>query len=238
MSPLPTRKPNRLPFKELYQVGHWYFVTICVQDRQCIFVGESPCFPNPQSNSYFPETEITTTFPNPQPSPRFSSTSKFMLNQNGEILKQEWLVNLNFYTNIILDEYVIMPNHFHGIIGFNGVPTSKNTQKPTNLFKIISAFKSSSYRKIKSLHLDECIDQHDLSEFNVAEIPSLYGKQGLSPTVEFLIQKYNSIWQKSFYDHIIRNDKDLDRIREYILNNPLNWKIDSLNPVNYKDGRD
>jgi REP element-mobilizing transposase RayT len=42
----------------------------------------------------------------------------------------------------------------------------------------------------------------------------------------------HKIWQKSFYDHIIRNDTDLLRIQEYIMNNPINWELDTLNPNN------
>jgi REP element-mobilizing transposase RayT len=37
-----------------------------------------------------------------------------------------------------------------------------------------------------------------------------------------------SIWQRNYYEHIIRNDNDLDRVRDYIVNNPLNWEIDEL----------
>jgi REP element-mobilizing transposase RayT len=47
-----------------------------------------------------------------------------------------------------------------------------------------------------------------------------------------LINSYHTIWQKSFYDHIIRDEKDLQRIREYIYNNPLKWELDILNPKN------
>ena len=46
------------------------------------------------------------------------------------------------------------------------------------------------------------------------------------------MNKYNTFWQKSFYDHIIRNDTDLLRIQEYIMNNPINWELDALNPNN------
>jgi putative transposase len=42
----------------------------------------------------------------------------------------------------------------------------------------------------------------------------------------------NNLWQKSFYDHVLRNEQDLLRIQEYILFNPLNWHLDSLNPKN------
>jgi putative transposase len=111
-----------------------------------------------------------------------------------------------------------MPNHFHGIIGFNDIPISKSTGKPSDLTKIISSFKSSAYRKVKALCLDygEGVDQGD------------FGKQGLFGT-KGLIYNYNTIWQKSFYDHIIRNEQDLQRIREYVANNPLSWELDSLN---------
>ena len=40
------------------------------------------------------------------------------------------------------------------------------------------------------------------------------------------------LWQRSFYDHVIRNDQDLNRIREYIVNNPAKWALDKLNPEN------
>ncbi len=43
-------------------------------------------------------------------------------------------------------------------------------------------------------------------------------------------------WQRSFYDHIIRNNEDLHRIREYIQNNPLKWHLDRENPQNYGRG--
>ena len=43
------------------------------------------------------------------------------------------------------------------------------------------------------------------------------------------------IWQRNYYEHIIRNENDLNRIREYILNNPLQWDNDENNPVNFND---
>lgn len=39
-------------------------------------------------------------------------------------------------------------------------------------------------------------------------------------------------WQKNYYDHIIRNEKELDQIRQYIVNNPLKWELDKSNPEN------
>ena len=58
------------------------------------------------------------------------------------------------------------------------------------------------------------------------------GDQEVSATVNNLIQNYHTIWQKSFYDHIIRDQKDYTKIQEYIYNNPLKWELDLLNPKN------
>lgn len=183
-----TRKHNRLPHKILYLGNNWYFVTICVQDRVCIFVEETPTFP-------------------------------FAKN----IIQNEWLNIAKFYSNVVLDQFVIMPNHFHGIIGFYGAPFANINQKNTDLSKIISTFKTITTKKIKEL-----ISTNDNE--NLANV-GVNGNVGVSST-KYLIQKYNTIWQKSFYDHVIRGEKDLQRIQEYVLNNPLQWELDILNPKN------
>ena len=46
-----------------------------------------------------------------------------------DIIQNEWLNIVKFYPNVLLDEFVIMPNHFHGIIGFNGIPVANVNQK-------------------------------------------------------------------------------------------------------------
>ena len=43
---------------------------------------------------------------------------------------------------------------------------------------------------------------------------------------------YMAVWQRNYYEHVIRNEDDLDEIREYIVNNPLKWDLDSENPQN------
>jgi REP element-mobilizing transposase RayT len=43
---------------------------------------------------------------------------------------------------------------------------------------------------------------------------------------------YMAVWQRNYYEHVIRNEDDLDEIREYMVNNPLKWDLDSENPNN------
>lgn len=90
----------------------------------------------------------------------------------------------NHYSNIILDEFIVMPNHVHGIIGI-----SNNETDGHNLSEFIRALKTFSSRRIN----------------NIRKTPGI------------------SVWQSRFYEHIIRNDRELDNTREYIRNNPINW---------------
>lgn len=127
--------------------------------------------------------------------------SKMLLNKFGKIIETQWEWLAHQYPYIQLDEFVIMPNHIHGIlinVG-TGRDLSLRNQKIKSLSEIIGAFKTTS---------SKMIHQNGLNEFK---------------------------WQRSFYDHIIRNEKSLIHIREYIINNPLNWDLDSENQRNQKN---
>ena len=123
----------------------------------------------------------------------------------GEIVKNYWEKLPKHFPKVKLDEYVIMPNHIHGIIIItegrdliNQIPTKSNFPLMKNpkmtLGKIIRHYKAHSAKYI-----------HD------------------SGYVDFQ-------WQPLFYDRIVRNDKELDNIRDYIINNPLKWFLDEENP--------
>ncbi|MEK7263915.1 MAG: transposase [Bacteroidota bacterium] len=130
-----------------------------------------------------------------------------VLNEYGEIVKEQWLWLEQQYDYVQLDEWIIMPNHFHGIIVIksnddvgNGRDRSLQSQTPQKKIKplseIIGAFKTTSSKRI---HLS------GLFEFR---------------------------WQKSFYDHIVRNEESLNKIREYIIRNPIKWEMEKNNPEN------
>jgi putative transposase len=186
MSQIFRRKPNRIKVENIYSDMNWFFITICVQNRTCIFEIDE----NVEENFNSPESQ-----------------------ELNSVIKSVWLSLPNQYFNLTLDEYMIMPNHFHGIIGFTDTPISNQSQKPTDLSKIIKYFKSKTTIEIKDFVNN--------------------GELKFSSTKKFL-ENHNSIWQKSFYDHIILGDQDLARIQEYITNNPAQWELDILNPANYR----
>lgn len=127
-----------------------------------------------------------------------------LLSEIGNIITQHWQNTVIIRPNVQLDEYVIMPNHIHGIIVIDNdsninveahsyAPLQSGRaslqNKRNNLSNIIRGFKSASTNNIRS-------------------------------------SGYDFRWQRNYYEHIIRNEKELNRIRDYIINNPANWKDD------------
>lgn len=127
------------------------------------------------------------------------------LNRLGKVVHKYWTIIPNHFDHISLDEFVIMPNHIHGIIVIEPSITTvvgdavlrplRGVNRSKMLIpKIIHGFKSTVTRKIHN--------QFPISEF---------------------------AWQRSYYDHIIRDKNGLEKIRLYIKSNPENW----LNDKNY-----
>jgi REP-associated tyrosine transposase len=121
-------------------------------------------------------------------------------NKLGEQVNSIWSKISEHYPSVETDYYVIMPNHFHGIIILNNSVGTRHAlslqNKEHNLGNVVGSFKSA---------LCKWAHQNGFPSFQ---------------------------WQSRFYDHIIRNEKDLDRIRIYIKYNPLMWEIDEY----YKNG--
>ena len=117
------------------------------------------------------------------------SDGLMMLNRNGEIINECWKDLPNHYSNCKLDEFVIMPDHFHGIVIINNVGNDVgNGLRPFRtkhgLSEIIRGFKSFSSLKIHRLGVEE---------FK---------------------------WHKSYYDRIIRDEKEYLKVKTYIVENP------------------
>jgi REP element-mobilizing transposase RayT len=121
---------------------------------------------------------------------------KIYLNDVGKIADKFWNEIPEHFPNAEIDEYIIMPNHIHGIIIINDVGDAKFASPTTDrtkmlLSKIVQQFKRAVTVEIKSKKLSE-----------------------------------HFVWQRSFYDRIIRNERELFNIRKYIKQNPLKWEFE------------
>jgi len=125
---------------------------------------------------------------------------EMQLNEYGQIVAECWQWLPGAYPYVCLDEWVIMPNHLHGIIVINGrggsrtAPIKEFKAKP--LGRLIGAFKTVSTKKINA----------------------------------FRQIKGAAFWQRNFFEHVVRNEESLNRIREYIITNPQRWDLDRENP--------
>lgn len=141
---------------------------------------------------------------------------QMILNEAGNVVKIWWSEMKNKFRNVELDEFIIMPNHFHGIVFIETDFVGAIHESPLHgesrheyqkqrrkmlLPKFIGWFKMNSAKQINQFR-------------NTPDIP---------------------VWQRNYYEHIIRNENDLDKIRNYIVENPLKWDMDENNPVNIKN---
>lgn len=158
-----------------------YFVTICTRDRECLF------------------GDVVA--------------DKLLLNGFGEIVREEWFrgAQLRPYLRLTADEYVVMPNHVHGILWIvddfldpaararpqGPVIEQFGKPVPSSIPTIIRAFKAATTRRINA----------------VRSTPQM------------------SVWQRNYYEHVIRDEDSLRRVREYIAQNPTRWATDRENPI-------
>ena len=121
-----------------------------------------------------------------------------VLNKYGIIANDCWASIVNHFINIELDKFCIMPNHIHGIIVIRG----------SNL--VVGS--------------NERCSLHQMCENrNIELIPKIISQYKSSVTRISKLSSNSFAWQKSYYDHIIRNEKSLNMIRRYIDNNPRKW---------------
>jgi putative transposase len=160
-----------------------------------------------------------------------------ILNSTGSMIKNEWEKTGVLRKNVIIDEFVVMPNHFHGIIIINDVETPRWDVSKNN----------ETTQRVVSTNNDKNISTWDVSKNNettqrVVSTPvikpgslgAIIGQFKSITTKKFNLdykKQNNSLWQPRYYEHIIRDDFDMNKIREYIVNNPLNWDKDEENII-------
>jgi REP element-mobilizing transposase RayT len=138
------------------------------------------------------------------------------LNEFGEIVREEWLRTAQMRSNVALDAFVIMPNHLHGIIILRDrtSPDGGGTWQPAPTFRrapTVERFGKPTSNSIPTIV--RLFKSATTKRINIAR---------RMPTI--------AVWQRNYYEHIIRNESALGRIREYIETNPLQWAVDRENP--------
>lgn len=155
-----------------YSSDAGYFVTTCVQNRECLF------------------GDVVN--------------GEMVLNDAGRLIESVWMGLIERFPSIELDAFVAMPNHVHFIVNIamstekdDGDQDRAGRGRAPTLDRVVGAFKSISAVQVNRL---------------------------LSRTGQ-------PLWQRNYYERVIRNESELHGLRDYIIHNSLKWEEDAENPI-------
>jgi REP element-mobilizing transposase RayT len=188
------RRSIRLKGYDYHQAGA-YFVTVCTQDRACLF-GEV-------------------------------IGGEMRLNEAGQMVHDIWNDLPSFYPGVQTDAFIVMPNHMHGIIILVGAgPRACLAQPPVGADPRVCPHQQPQgtgqpQGVAPTLALPDVV--HRFKTMTTKRYADGVKQLGWEPF-------RGRLWQRNYYEHIIRDEKSLNRIREYIVTNPMRWAIDNENP--------
>ena len=130
------------------------------------------------------------------------------LSDFGRVVMECWKAVPEHFQDVELDEFVVMPNHVHGIIVISAVGTihelslqnDPRSRRRMLLPKVVGYLKMNTAKRINEIR----------------ETPG------------------TPVWQRNYYEHIIRHDDEMKQLRNYIANNPIGWESDKYHPTHAK----
>jgi putative transposase len=138
---------------------------------------------------------------------------EMFLNEQGQYAANNWKDVSNYYHHVRMDEFTVMPNHLHGII----------------------VLCDGNVGAIHELPLRNEMAIEDRKDRRQMLLPKIIGrfKMNVSKHINTIRNTPgHPVWQRNYYEHIIRDENELHAIRQYIVENPLKWDMDNENPVN------
>lgn len=136
------------------------------------------------------------------------------LSRFGQCIRQQWMRLSNRFQDLAIDEFVIMPNHIHGILILGSRGTGASTSE--NEFSL----------------LPRAPTIERFGQPVAGSIPTII--RSFKASVTYLWRKDfhgdGPCWQRNYYEQVIRDEGHLKQIRAYILGNPLKWDWDRENP--------
>ncbi len=191
-----------------YSKPGYYFVTVCTQNKKCLF-GDI-------------------------------RNRQMVLNSTSRVVEKVWNELPEHYQHVELDAFVIMPNHVHGIIILRPEPIVEAGLKPACMVDSDSRAHSIVREGFKPVGKTKSI-------VGAGFKPAPTAKRHALPEIvralkTFSARRINEIrntpgvklWQRNYYEHIVRNENELNEIRKYIQENPLKWETDKENPRHIK----
>jgi len=156
------------------------------------------------------------------------------LSKTGVIADLMWYEIKNHAKGVELDEFIVMPNHVHGIITLNGEderpPTILNANGDSNVETrhALSPKKQNDNSIVETRHALSLPAQQRFQNQGKNTISSIVGGYKAAVTKHANRLKFDFAWQPRFHDHIIRDEQSFQTISNYIINNAQNWSEDKF----------
>jgi putative transposase len=170
------------------------------------------------------------------------------LNTVGQMAQKEWQRLPTRFPGLALSEFVVMPNHFHGILIIegedapaldtrsdgSGVGAQRDGSRPQSSFVSLRPYQAHHNDDYypRDRHSDNAIP-HRVDAGSVGAMVRAFKS---STTLRFHRLREGGpfpLWQRNYYEHIIRGPGDFDQIRAYILANPVQWELDQENAARF-----
>ena len=224
-----------------YSGAGLYFITICLKDMACLF-GKFVGAPLVGAQNVVAKNVVA------------QNTAQLILNDAGKMVKSEWLKLPERFPNIVLHEYIVMPNHFHAILEI--VPATN----PDDVGATLVVAQNVVAQNVGAQNTDahEKGQPQGIAPTTAAPVrASIVGAQNVvaqntvapTKTVGDMVGAFQSIvtvnyirgvktlnwtpfngklWQRNYWEHIIRDEQSYQTISDYIITNPVNWVHDKF----------
>lgn len=205
-----SRKPNRrsirLPGYDYSQAGA-YFVTICTQNRECLF------------------GDIVNR--------------EMVLHSAGRMVETVWNELPKFYPHVSTDAFQIMPNHIHGIVVITRSDAVSSVGAGPRACPVVGQPRENGRSRDVGQPRGVAPTAAKSTIGHTLSLPDIVHRFKTMTTKRYAdgVKQHGwpsfpgKLWQRNYYEHIIRDENDMARIREYITNNPAQWDTDRENPM-------
>jgi len=139
-----------------------------------------------------------------------------VLSASGEVAQACWCAIREHSPDVFLDEFALMPNHLHGLLAL-GVASPAKRDTPYRVDPLLPS--SRTVTPTPALQPDSVSAL--MGSFKSAVTRQVNRAKGTPGA---------PLWHRNYYERIVRDDKELKAVREYIRGNPIRWSLDRLNP--------
>ena len=152
--------------------------------------------------------------------------SQMIMNDLGHVVAEEWVKTAEIRSNVELDIWVVMPNHFHAIVVIDDDNPPRRGDLRSPFFQQTHGESIKPFRSANQG--DRQVAPTGPRAKSIGAIMSGF-KSAVTKRINIVRQTPGlPLWQRNYWDHVIRDEADLKRIREYVATNPLRWESDTF----------